>query len=204
MQENNTQPPAGIVLAAGLATRMGAFKQLLPLGKRCLIEGVVDQLCSRLERVVVVVGHRAAEVMEVLAGYPVQCVFNPDYQLGMSTSVQCGLRSVGPAGAYLICLGDQPRLAAALDTLLGAASHSGKGILIPTYQGHRGHPLYIRSLYAEQIMALTPDQGLNTVTRAHSDDMLEVPVGDSGVLEDLDTPADYQQALEHYQDQDHG
>lgn len=204
MQANEANTPAGIVLAAGLATRMGAFKQLLPLGDRCLVESVVDQLCSRVEQVVVVVGHRAAEVVEVLAGRPVQCVFNADYQLGMSTSVQCGLRFVGPAAAYLICLGDQPQLTAALDPLLSAAARSTKGILIPTYQGRRGHPLLIHRRYAEEIMALAPDQGLNMVTRAHGDDTLEVPVGDSGVLEDLDTPADYQQVLQRHQDQDHG
>lgn len=204
MQGNETFAPAGIVLAAGLATRMGAFKQLLPLGDQTLIEWVVDQLCRRLERVVVVVGHRADEVAGVLAGRPVQCVYNPDFQLGMSTSVQCGLRCAGPASAYLICLGDQPRLAGLLDPLLTAAAQSPKGILIPTFQGKRGHPLLIRSLYVEEIMSIPPDQGLNTVTRAHRHDTLEVPVDECGALEDLDTPADYQRALKRYRGTGHG
>lgn len=204
MRENRTYTVAGIVLAAGQATRMGAFKQLLPLGERTLVEIVVDQLGSRLERVVVVVGHRAGEVIEVLAGRPAQCVLNPEYPLGMSTSVQCGLRHAGPADAYLICLGDQPQFAAALEPLLNAGTCSAKGILIPTYRGRRGHPLLIRCRYAGEIMALTPDQGLNTVTRSHGDDTLEVPVGDSGVVDDLDTPEDYQQALERHKDYGHG
>lgn len=204
MQGNEETAPAGIVLAAGLATRMGAFKQLLPLGDQSLIESVVDQLCSRLERVVVVLGHRAEEVAGVLAGRPVQCVYNPDYPLGMSTSVQCGIRGAGPASAYLICLGDQPRLAALLEPLLMAAAQSPKGILIPTYRGRRGHPLLIRNTYVEEIMSLSPDQGLNTVTRAHRHDTLEVPVDESGALEDLDTPADYQQALQRHRGITHG
>lgn len=204
MQENEAFTPAGIVLAAGLATRMGAFKQLLPLGDQTLIERVVDQLCRRLKRVVVVVGHRADEVAGVLAGRPVHCVYNPDYQLGMSTSVQCGIRGAGPAGAYLICLGDQPRLAALLEPLLSAAAQSSKGIIIPIYQGKRGHPLLIRSTYVEEIMSLPPDQGLNSVIRAHRRDTLEVPVEESGALEDLDTPADYQQARQRYKGITHG
>ncbi|MBI2503551.1 MAG: nucleotidyltransferase family protein [Candidatus Latescibacteria bacterium] len=204
MQGNDAPAPAGIVLAAGLGTRMGAFKQLLPLGDRRLVEVVVDQLCGRLGRVVVVVGHRAEEVIRVLGDRPVQCAFNPDYRLGMSTSVQCGIRSAGPAAAYLICLGDQPCLAGLLDPLFSGAAKSSKGICIPTFQGRRGHPLLIHRRYAEEIMSLTPDQGLNTVTRAHPHDTLEVPVEESGALEDLDTPADYQQVLHRYRGEGHG
>jgi molybdenum cofactor cytidylyltransferase len=199
MQETRSAGPVGIVLAAGQATRMGAFKQLLPLGGRSVIEWVVDQLCRHLERVVVVVGYRAEEVAAVLAGRPVQCAVNPDFRLGMSTSVQCGLRAAGPAAAYLICLGDQPRLAGLLGPLLEAAARSpNKGIFIPTYQGKRGHPLLIRRAYVEEIMALPPDQGLNTVTRRHPHDTLEVPVAERAALEDLDTPADYLRALERH------
>ena len=206
MYENKAPAPAGIVLAAGLSTRMGAFKQLLPLGDRTVVEVVVDQLCRRLERVVVVVGHRAAEVIEVQTSRPVQCVFNPAYQLGMPTSVQCGIRSLGPTAGYLICLGDQPRLSATLAALLSVAPNvrSRPGILIPTFQGRRGHPILIGNQYTEEIMALSPDQGLNTVTRAHPDDTLEVPVEDSEALEDLDTPEDYQRALYRAQGEGHG
>jgi CTP:molybdopterin cytidylyltransferase MocA len=53
-------------------------------------------------------------------------------------------------------------------------------------------------------MALLPEQGINTVTRAHRSDTLEVPVAESGTLEDLDTPADYQQALARRPGKPHG
>ena len=204
MPRADSNPVVAVVLAAGMATRMGALKQLLPLGDRRLIERVVDQLTAQVGRVVVVVGHRGDEIAAVLAGRPVVCVPNPDTAGGMASSVQCGIRGAGPAAAYLICLGDQPVLDGILEPLLAAANTSPKGILIPTFQGRRGHPLLVRHRYVEQILALGPDQGLNTLTRAHRDDTFEVPVGEPGVLEDLDTPADYQRALQRIREAEHG
>lgn len=195
MYGNKAQGIAGIVLAAGRSTRMGAPKQLLPLGTRTAIEMVVEQVCRRLEQVVVVLGHRAEEVGGALAGQPVRCVFNPHHALGMLTSVQCGIRAAGGAGAYLICLGDQLQIGSTMDALLAAAGRSGQGILIPTCEGRRGHPILIRSSYAGQILSLSLDQGLNTVTRGHPRDTLEVPVADREAIEDMDTPADYQREL---------
>ncbi len=199
MENTDLDPPVGIVLAAGLASRMGEFKQLLPLGDRALVEWVVDQLCAQLERVVVVVGHRGVEVAAALANRPVECVTNPEFASGMSSSVQCGIRAAPQTHAYLICLGDQPFLNGVLEPVLTAARSTARGIVIPTFAGKRGHPLFIRASYTARILSLGPDQGLNTLTRAHRADTLEVPVAHPGALEDLDTPADYQRALKRYQ-----
>lgn len=196
MAENEHAQVVAVVLAAGMSTRMGAFKQLLPFGGRTLIEWVVDQLTPVLERVVVVVGHRGTEVREALGTRRVDCVTNPDFSAGMCSSVQCGIRRAGPAGAYLICLGDQPVLAGLVRPLLLAAETNPQGILIPTFGGRRGHPLLLRRRYAAAVLALGPDQGLNTLTRAHPEDTLEVPLSEPGALEDLDTPADYQRVLQ--------
>lgn len=195
MAEKKPQGVAGIVLAAGMSTRMGTLKQLLPLRDKTVIEGVVEQVRGRLEQVVVVLGHRAEEVARALAGQAVECVFNPDYRHGMLKSVQCGLRAAPQAQRYLICLGDQPHIAKAADALLEAARRSPRGILIPTSAGRRGHPILISRSYLPEILSLPPDQGLNAVTRGHPRDTLEIPVEGEEVLQDMDTPADYQREL---------
>ena len=53
---------AGIVLAAGMSTRMGQPKQLLSLGGRAAIEWIAEVVGQRLDEVVVVLGHRAEEI----------------------------------------------------------------------------------------------------------------------------------------------
>jgi molybdenum cofactor cytidylyltransferase len=182
---------SGIVLAAGASTRMGAFKQLLPLGDRVVIQVVVARIARKVERTFAVLGHRAEEVQRALRDYPVECVYNPDYSAGMLSSVKCGIRAAARADAYLICLGDQPGISpGAVDAVLAGAA-CRKGIVIPCHGGRRGHPILIRRSYREEILALPPDQGLNRVTRRYPEDTLEVSVDDAQILSDMDTPADY-------------
>jgi molybdenum cofactor cytidylyltransferase len=173
---------------------MGRPKQLLPLdGRRTTIEVVSARVRPHVDVLVVVVGHVAGQVAAVLADHDVELTVNEHVDRGMLSSVQCGLRVCGPEWrGYLVCLGDQPSLSdVVVDTVLAAAAASGRGIVIPTFSGRRGHPVYLSGKYYGEIMGLGSDQGLNVVTRSHEDDTLEVPVPESAILDDMDTPADY-------------
>lgn len=188
---------AGIVLAAGMATRMGRCKQLLPLEGKKVIQRVVEQVIGQVGEVFVVVGHRGEEVAAELSDYPVTCVDNPDYRSGMLSSVQCGVRAAGKAVGFLLCLGDQPGIGSeVVRVVLAEAARGNKGLVIPTNRGKRGHPIWIHRRYREEILELEGERGLNAVTRGHPDDTLEIPVGDRQILVDLDTPADYQREKE--------
>ena len=199
MRTDETGRVAGIILAAGMSTRMGQLKQLLPLGGRAAIEWIAEVVGRRLDQTVVVLGHRATDIAPVLAAYPVRWVVNAGYQTGMLSSVQCGLRAVDRAADYLICLGDQPRLSGAVvEQVLQARNQSSAGIIIPIANGKRGHPVLIRNAYRAEILALPLDVGLNAVTRGHPEDTHELPVAEAAILTDMDTPADYQRELAHW------
>lgn len=199
MRTDGTGRVAGIILAAGMSTRMGPLKQLLPLGGRAAIEWIAAAVGARLNEVVVVLGHRAEEVAPVLAAHPVRWVVNADYQTGMLSSVQCGVRAVDRAADYLICLGDQPRLSkAVVEQVLQRRNQRDAGIIIPTTHGKRGHPVLISNVYRAEILALPPGVGLNAVTRGHPEDTCELPVAEPAILTDMDTPADYQRELNHW------
>jgi molybdenum cofactor cytidylyltransferase len=181
---------------------MGQLKQLLPLGGRPAIRWIVEVVCSRLEHVVVVLGHRAGDIASTLADCGAQCVVNPEYRSGMLSSVQCGVRQSSAAADYLICLGDQPALeGSVIDQVLNAGLDSGKGIAIPTWQGKRGHPILIGNAYRAEILSLPLELGLNRVTRGHPEDVCEVTVQLATVLEDMDTPDDYQRELNRWEKQ---
>ncbi|SVE05068.1 uncharacterized protein METZ01_LOCUS457922 [marine metagenome] len=183
----------GIVLAAGRSLRMGESKMLLPFdGKRTMVEVVARCVRPLVRRLIVVVGYRGDEVTSTLAGCSVEIVRNPDLDRGMTSSVQCGIAAMNAESAALICLGDQPFLPASVFALvLSAARRSGKGIVIPTFNGRRGHPLYLAPEYRSKVLKLANDQTLHTVTRGYIDDTLEVTVDEDSVLRDIDTPADY-------------
>jgi molybdenum cofactor cytidylyltransferase len=193
-----------IVLAAGLSSRMGDFKQLLPFGPKTVIEQIVSVLgqCA-LTEIIVVTGHRAGEVQAALAGSPtpVQTVFNPDYAAGdMLSSLQTGLNALAPqTAAALLCLGDQPAIqAGVVQQLLTCFAAEGPGQLyIPSFTRRAGHPLLIPSPFWPAILALPAggQPGLRQVVQAETTPRRYVTVDTPSILRDMDTPEDYQREL---------
>ena len=109
---------------------MGGQKLLLSLGGRPLVQWAVDAaLGSKASGTVVVVGHEAPRVAEVLAGRPVTVVVNSHYEQGLSTSLQAGVRATGGAcDAAIFVLGDQPFVTSAvLDRLIERFAETGEG-----------------------------------------------------------------------------
>lgn len=194
-----SKPVYGIVLAAGLSSRMGSAKQLLPFGEQTVLQTVVSVLLdSDLAGIHVVLGHLAGDIAASLAGKPVVCVENSRYREGMLSSVQAGVLSL-PEGAQaaMLVLGDQPQLQVGdVAAVLKGYRDSGKGIVIPVSAGRRGHPIILDlGLYRSDIFDADPEKGLKPIVRSHPNDTLEVDVADEAVLRDIDTPEDYQREL---------
>ena len=193
---------AGVVLAAGESRRMGQLKALLPFGSRTVIEQVLQPLLSAdLAEVAIVLGHRADEIAAVLEPLPVRLLYNADYRLGMTSSVQAALRALDPVpDAYLLALVDQPQIGLpVIRQLLAAHARTCKGLVIPVFQGKRGHPLLLAAAYRPAVLALAPDQGLNVVTRGYPHDTLELPIASDDILRDMDYREEYVAELQRWQ-----
>ena len=198
-----TQPSSpfisGILLAAGLSSRMGEPKQLLPFGESTIVETVVDSMLgAKFNEVIVVVGHRASEIREQLGTRPVSTVFNPNYREGMLTSAQTGIRGLQESDAFALMLVDQPFITSALiDRVVDAYVQTDKGIALPSYNYKRGHPVVFHQRYAGEILALGTDSGgVRTLFKKYSDDIHYVTVDTDRVLRDIDYREDYERALQ--------
>lgn len=193
---------AAIVLAAGLSTRMGKPKPLLPWGPQTVIEHIVSVLTScPVDAIVVVAGHQRDAIGRRLAGWPVRVEFNSNYASGeMLSSLQAGLRAAPPqAEAGLIVLGDQPALERPVVESLVAAYRSGQGqIVVPSYQMRRGHPLLIDRRFWADVLALRAPRTLRDFMQGAREAIYHVNVTAPGVLQDMDTPDDYRRAMEGY------
>lgn len=199
-EERGTRPPdpvAGLLLAAGLSTRMGMPKPLLPWDGRTLVEYQVAQLwAAGVADVLVVTGHAAAAVAEVLRTTGARVVYNPSYAAGRAGSVRVGAGAVPDGMAVLVLNVDQPRPASLTRALLEAGRAPGALITVPVYRGRRGHPtLFAASLLPELRAVSEEHEGLRAVLRAYAGAVYEAPAADPRVVLDVNTPAAYREAL---------
>jgi molybdenum cofactor cytidylyltransferase len=184
----------GLILAAGLSSRMApANKLLLPDGDGvAMVARVADAvLGSRAAPVLVVLGHQAAEVAAALGSRAVVTVLAPDYAEGLSASLRAGLRALPEdAAAVLVCLGDMPLVSAAMIDRLLDAYDAGEGrlIIVPTHRGQRGNPvLWDRRFFAD-MEGVTGDTGARGLFRRHAAHVAEIEFEMDAVLRDFDTP----------------
>jgi molybdenum cofactor cytidylyltransferase len=186
---------AGIVLAAGAATRMGQPKQLLDWGGVPLVRAVAQAaLAAGLEELLVVTGRAGEEVERALADLPARCVYNPEYAQGQGTSLRAGVAALSPeADAALILLGDQPFVTPAIVAAIVAAwDGDHRAIVAPRYRGVRGNPvLFARLLFAE-LLGITGDQGARAILAARAGSIQHVDFDDDRPLADIDTIEEYQ------------
>lgn len=189
---------SAIVLAAGRSSRMGVPKSLIRIQAKSLLARVLENLAgARVSEVVVVLGHEAALVEREVNLRGACVVTNPDYMLGMSTSIRAGLRAADrSAAAYLIVLADQPFVAGAtIDALIDTWMRRGTHILIPVFRGQRGNPVLVDRVLAPEMDLITGDVGFRALFAEHAHEILDVPVDDPGILFDVDT-ADQIRTLE--------
>jgi molybdenum cofactor cytidylyltransferase len=195
--------------AAGKSTRMGRPKLALPLGGRTVLEHTVGAIRQAgVEHVLVVVGPHVPDLVALAASAGASVLQLADETADMRGTVEEGLRWIEEhfapaAGAgWLLCPADHPVLdAAVIRRLLQARKDRPDAtIVVPTFQGRRGHPALIDWGHVAGMRALAPGAGLNTYLRQHGADTLEVTVESASVLCDLDTPQEYQRLLQRMSD----
>jgi molybdenum cofactor cytidylyltransferase len=189
---------SAIVLAAGQAARMGEQKLLFRLDARALVQWVVDAAVgAKVAETVVVLGYEAGAVREALGDRLVRAVVNSDYSLGMSTSLQAGVRALrADCDAAVFMLGDQPFVTSSLvNLLISRFVETNAWIVRPLVEGRPTHPVVISAALFPEILEQRGDVGGREIAARHPERRLFVPVDDRLVSLDIDTPADYESAV---------
>ena len=191
-----------ILLAAGQGLRMGGpNKLLLPFRGQTVLETTLAQLCAaKIGPVYVVTGHAREAVAPLLQPFPVQEVFHPDFHLGMTGSIQAGVRAGQNAQGYMICLADMPLLTTAAYQLLAdrfqdVVAQDPQAILLPRFGGAKGNPVIFAAAYRQAILNHQEPEGCRGIVAAHMSHCAWVDMPDDGVLLDLDTPEDYDKVV---------
>jgi molybdenum cofactor cytidylyltransferase len=198
----SAKPVAAIVLAAGQSSRMAPHHKLLLADRsgKPMLARVVDNLLSSAARpVIVVLGHREAEVRTALGGRPVRYVTAPDFASGLSASLRAGIAAVpAECTAALVCLGDMPLVTGRMvDRLIEAYdADEGRTVVAPVASGQLGNPVLWDRRFFPEIMALSGDRGARQLLERHQEALATVELGEA-VLRDVDTIAALAALPEH-------
>jgi molybdenum cofactor cytidylyltransferase len=190
---------AALLLAAGRSTRMGGPNKLLEdLHGKPIVRHAAEALAaSGASPVVAVTGHEGERVASALAGLDIQCVANPAYADGLSTSLKAGLAALPPeSDAVVVALGDMPDVTGALIDRLVSVIDPARGALIavPTREGRRGNPVVWSRRFFDDLSTIEGDTGARHLIGLHNEAVVEVPVDDEAAFHDIDTPEALQSA----------
>jgi CTP:molybdopterin cytidylyltransferase MocA len=167
---------------------MGRPKAFLPFRGGTFLSGIAETLGRRCSPVIAVFGFDAERLIARVPA-TVTGVENPDWELGMLTSLQAGLRAVpNDCDAVLFTLVDHPAVEpGTIDALLG----SDAPIAIPRIDGRRGHPVLIRRGVMDEFVNEPSGSKVRDVIDRHAAEIEYIHVADSGIADDIDDPGLY-------------
>jgi len=187
-----------LVLAAGKGSRFDdsgkRFKPVQALADGTpMVYAVCDTLLQHIANVTVICGPHEQAVRSALGNLPVRTVHCPQAHQGMSASLRCGVQSSPARIGWIIALSDMPFIRA--ETVSGIASRlrQGEQIVRPAYQGKPGHPVAFASMFRDQLLGITGDEGARTIIHQHPDALTVFTANDPGCLIDIDTVEQLQQ-----------
>jgi molybdenum cofactor cytidylyltransferase len=191
-----------LIPAAGTSSRMGRPKLALPLGERTVLGHVVEALQrAGVEHILVVVGPHVPDLVPLARAAGAAVLLLPEQTADMRATVEQGLSWLEARfhphekENWLLVPADHPTLHPNVVSQLLQARQRNRhySIVVPTFQGHRGHPALLSWEHVAGISKLPAHHGLNVYLRQHAAATLEVAVDSADILWDLDTPEDYEQ-----------
>jgi len=185
---------AGIILAAGKSTRMGSTKQLLPWSGTTILGHIILQASmSYLDHLVLVLGHKAGQIVSELEFHNFALVFNPEYDKGQSSSLKKGINNLpNNIQAAIFLLADQPLISfSVIDKIIDTYIQTSSPLIIPVHKERRGNPVLIDRSIFPRLMRLQGDTGARAIFDEYSDLLLEVDIPDQGICLDIDTWDEY-------------
>ena len=193
---------AAVVLAAGFSERMGQPKALLKLGPSVFLETIYQLLDeSGFDPLLTVLGDDFQEIYKsIKKKRNILFLRNEHPDKGQLSSFQLALRHVPwDSPGCLMVLVDHPMVTLPTYLYLNeSAKNSPDKIIVPVYQGKRGHPVYWTRDLFDELLQTDHAKGARQVAINNQHLIVELEVDDEGVLIDIDTPEEYQAYLSRH------
>jgi len=196
---------AGVILAAGESSRMGADKALLPWPpavegqpptKNTFLSATIRSLSLSTDFIIVVAGKNEAAIAPVAYAEGASIVVNPDPDRGQFSSLQIGLHEVLNRGrdAAMITLVDRPPANSTTIRILREAFEAAGNdtwAVVPEFSSKHGHPYIAGRELIEAFLQASPSANARDIEHAHQQHIVYIPVDDPLVAMNINTPDDY-------------
>lgn len=181
----------GLLLAAGSAQRFGSDKlsHQLPHGVAIAVQAA-RQLRAEVDTVFAVVSPLAGELSSQLRNENCLVVICENASEGMGASLACAARAAGARAGYLVALADMPFVRGSSIAAVREALAGGALLAAPYFRTRRGHPVGIAGSFYEELIRSKGDEGAKRLLAANEKSLLKIPIGDPGVVRDIDRPED--------------
>ncbi|MDX1303570.1 molybdenum cofactor cytidylyltransferase [Photobacterium sp.] len=189
---NQQQDVDCVMPAAGLSSRMGSWKMMLPYRHHTILDESIENALRFCSRVILVVGHRGNELIERYENSAkIRVVVNSDYPQGMFSSIQAGVSEVR-SEHFFVCHGDMPCVSA--DIYQQVWSERGEHTVFPGTKEKPGHPVLLPKSIIPVIQRSEIDGKMKPLIMANKVKFLGLEQLD--IYLDVDTPAAYQAVCE--------
>lgn len=186
----------GILLAAGFSRRFGAADKLLqrlPEGHPIALASA-QHLIKAIPTSIAVLRPDNEALAELLLNVGLKLVFCSENDQEMADSLSKAIRYSANFEAandgFVIALADMPYIQSATISAVATKLSSGASIVIPTYNGQRGHPVGFSARFRNELESLHGDEGARSIIKRYPNEVHLLPSDDAGVLTDIDTLAD--------------
>jgi molybdenum cofactor cytidylyltransferase len=151
---NDNPNITGIIVSAGLSSRIGNFKPLIEYVGKTFLSNIIDKLLTVCDNVIVVTGHNSEKIETLISENDyagrVNCVYNAEYEKGMFTSLQRGVQECTNTNWIIYHQVDQPNLPINFYNEFVLQIDEKYDWMQPIHNDRKGHPiLFNKKLCAE-------------------------------------------------------
>jgi len=190
----------GLIIAAGLSSRMDGFKPLVRYRDKTFIQHIIDKLSLVCDEIVIVTGHNNKNLEEgVRAMYKgddvlkkIDFVHNQNFQNGMFSSIKAGVTFLLPrmseSDYIMLHLVDQPHISESVYKTLAEKAHNERlKVIIPSYNMKAGHPIVLSKDIIEDVAVAPDSNNLRDILKKWRNDATYIEITDESVLQDVNT-----------------
>lgn len=190
----------GIILSAGKSSRLGTHKAFLDYNGKSFIQNLLEKLSVVCEEIVVVIGLEEdlmmKEIEKIKGEVPLKFATNENYELGMFSSIQCGIRALLTNNFLLIQQVDQPNLPVQFYPEFKSQIEKDIDWLQPSFQNIPGHPIIISDYIKKLIINETPIMSLRELKMKYKFKTKIWACAYHQIHTDIDTLEDYNKLVE--------